>query len=98
MFKKNSNRKTLTKKIYENIGFSKTISENLIKDIFNIIISNLETSDKVKITSFGTFYKKRKKKRPGINPKTKESKIITERNVITFKAAKEFKKKINIDS
>ena len=60
MFKKNSNRKTLTKKIYENIGFSKTISENLIKDIFNIIISNLETSDKVKITSFGTFYKKRK--------------------------------------
>ena len=95
MLKKNVNRKTLANKICQNIGFSKTISENIVNDIFDIIISSFRENKKSKISSFGTFSKKRKNKRIGRNPKTKEKKIISARNVVTFKASKFFKDKIN---
>jgi len=95
MLKKNINRETLANIIYRNIGFSKVISENIVNDIFNILVSAFKENEKVKVTSFGTFLKKRKNKRIGRNPKTKEKKIISARNVITFKASKLFMNKIN---
>ena len=95
MLKKNINRKTLANIIYRNIGFSKVISENIVNDIFNILVSAFKENEKVKVTSFGTFLKKKKNKRIGRNPKTKEKKIISARNVITFKASKLFMNKIN---
>ena len=95
MLKKNINRKTLANIVYQNIGFSKVISENIVNDIFYILMSAFKENEKVKITSFGTFLKKRKNKRIGRNPKTKEKKIISARKVITFKASKFFKNKIN---
>ena len=77
------------------IGYSKQISENILEDFFNIIIENLIKFKKVKISNFGTFTLKRKKSRIGRNPKTKEKKIIKERNVIIFKASSALKKYIN---
>ena len=50
MFKKNLNRKVLTNIIHQNIGFSKIISENIVNDIFNILISAFKENEKVKIT------------------------------------------------
>ena len=95
MLKRNVNRKALASKIYQYIGFSKIISENIVNDIFYIIMASFKENEKIKITSFGTFLKKRKNKRIGRNPKTKEKKIISARNVITFKASRFFKDKIN---
>ena len=95
MLKKSLNRKELTNKIYQGVGFSKIISENIVNDIFDIIASGFMKEEKIKITSFGTFFKKKKNKRLGRNPKTKEKKIISARNVITFKASKFFKNKLN---
>jgi integration host factor subunit alpha len=95
MLKKNINRKTLANIVYQNIGFSKVISENIVNDIFYILMSAFKENEKVKVTAFGTFLKKRKNKRIGRNPKTKEKKIITARNVVTFKASKLFMNKIN---
>ena len=92
---KNINRKCLSNKIHKNIGFSKIISENILNDIFSIIKSNFNNVLKIKIKKFGTFSKKRKKERLGRNPKTKEEKLIFERNVITFKPSFFFRKKIN---
>ena len=77
------------------IGFSKKTSENLLEDIIDTITDNLISNKKVKISNFGTFSLKKKNRRIGRNPKTKESKIITDRNVITFKPSKQFKNYIN---
>ncbi len=77
------------------IGFSKKISETLLEDLFQIILKNIIINKKVKIAKFGTFTLRKKKQRIGRNPKTKEKKIISERNVILFKASKEFKNYIN---
>tara|TARA_Y100000768_G_scaffold5301_1_gene3771 strand:+ start:319 stop:567 length:249 start_codon:yes stop_codon:yes gene_type:complete len=77
------------------IGFSKKISENLLEDIFQILLKNIIIKKKVKIAKFGTFILRKKKERIGRNPKTKEEKIISERNVILFRPSKELKEYIN---
>ena len=91
----NLTKKDIINSIYMQIGFSKKISETLLEDIFEIILKNIIKHKKVKIAKFGTFILRKKKQRIGRNPKTKEIKIISERNVILFKASKEFKKYIN---
>ena len=60
-----------------------------------MIIDNLKKEKKMKISKFGTFILRNKKSRVGRNPLTKESKIISSRNVVLFKASKEFKLSIN---
>ena len=77
------------------IGFSKKISEQLLEDILEIILGNLKKYRKIKISNFGTFSLRLKKSRLGRNPKTKEKKIISERNVVLFKPSKDFKNYIN---
>ena len=77
------------------IGFSKKISEQLLEDILEIILGNLKKYKKIKISNFGTFSLRLKKSRLGRNPKTKEKKIISERNVVLFKPSKDFKNYIN---
>jgi integration host factor subunit alpha len=77
------------------IGFSKKISEGLLEDILNIIVGNLKKYKKIKLSNFGTFSLRSKKSRLGRNPKTKEKKIISERNVVLFKPSRDFKDYIN---
>ena len=91
----NLTKKDIINSIYMQIGFSKAVSETLLEDIFEIILLNIIKNKKVKIAKFGTFELRNKKKRIGRNPKTKQEKTISERNVILFKASKEFKKFIN---
>ena len=92
----NLTKKDLVNLIYMQIGFSKQISENLIEEFFSLIISNLIKEKEIKISKFGTFSIRQKKSRIGRNPKTKEKKIISSRNVVLFKPSKEFKEFINI--
>ena len=77
------------------IGFSKRIRENLLEDIFELVIENIIKYKKVKISKFGTFSLRKKNQRIGRNPKTKETVVISERNVVLFKPSKEFKEYIN---
>ena len=77
------------------IGFSKNISENLIDEFLSTIIENLKNEKKLKLSKFGTFSIRSKKSRIGRNPKTKEQKTITDRDVALFKASKEFKDLVN---
>ena len=91
----NLTKKDLVNLVYMQIGFSKSISENLINEFFSIIVSNLKKEKKVKISNFGTFSIRQKKLRIGRNPKTKEEKMISARNVVLFKPSKEFKKLLN---
>jgi integration host factor subunit alpha len=91
----NLTKKNLVNLIYMQLGFSKQISENLIDDFFQTIIYNLENEKILKISKFGTFSIRQKKSRLGRNPKTKEEKIISERNVVLFKPSKEFKMFVN---
>ena len=92
----NLTKKDLVNLIYMQLGFSKHISQNLIEDFFQIIIDNLSKEKKLKLSKFGTFSIRQKKSRIGRNPKTKEEKLINERNVVLFKPSKEFKDFVNL--
>ena len=91
----NLTKKDLVNQIYMQLGFSKEISENLINDFFSTLILNIKNEKKLKLSKFGTFSIRQKKSRIGRNPKTRETKIISDRKVVLFKPSKEFKEFIN---
>ena len=95
MVKKNFNRKNLSNKIYQNLGFSKNFSSTIVDNFFEIMVKELIRSNKVKISSFGTFKVMNKKERIGRNPKTKIEAKITSRKVVKFKPSFIIKKKLN---
>ena len=92
----NLTKKDLVNLVYMQVGFSKQIAESLIEEFFYLIVTNLVKEKKIKISKFGTFSIRKKKSRIGRNPKTKEEKKISERNVVLFKPSKEFKEFINL--
>ena len=94
----NLTKKDLVNLVYMQLGFSKQISENLIEDFLLTIVTNLIKERKLKLSKFGTFTIRQKKSRIGRNPKTKESKTISGRNVVLFKPSKEFKEFINLNN
>ena len=91
----NLTKKDLVNMIYMKVGFSKQITENLVEEFFSIIVSNLCKKKTVKISKFGTFLIRSKSSRIGRNPKTKEEKEISKRDVVLFKPSKEFKELLN---
>jgi len=95
MVKTNFTRKDLSKKIYQNLGFSKSYSSRVIDNFFETLIQELIRSNKIKISSFGTFKVINKKKRIGRNPKTKEEAIILPRKTIKFSPSSLVKQKLN---
>ena len=92
----NLTKKDLVNFVYMQLGFSKQISENLIEDFLSTIVSNIKQEKKLKLSKFGTFSIRQKKSRIGRNPKTKETKMISSRDVVLFKPSKEFKDFVNL--
>ena len=95
MTRTNLTKKDLINSVYMQIGFSKNISENLIDDFLATITENIKIEKKLKLSKFGTFSLRSKKSRIGRNPKTREQKTISNRDVVLFKASKEFKDLVN---
>ena len=95
MVKKNFTRKDLSNKIYQNLGFSKNLSSKIVDNFFESLISGIIKSNKIKISSFGTFSVLNKKERMGRNPKTKVEAKIFSRKVIKFKPSVLLKEKLN---
>ena len=92
----NLTKKDIINSIYMQLGFSKRILDTILDDVLYIIIENLKKNKKVKISNFGTFQIRKKKEREGRNPKTREKKSISSRNVVLFKASKDFKRFVNL--
>ena len=92
----NLTKKDLVNLVYMQLGFSKQISENLVEDFLSTIVSNIKQEKKLNLSKFGTFSIRQKKSRIGRNPKTKETKMISSRDVVLFKPSKEFKDFVNL--
>ncbi len=93
--RQNLTKKEIINSIYMQLGFSKKMIENILEDMFDILLISLKEKGKVKISNFGTFILRHKKSRIGRNPKTRKEALISERNVILFKPSNELKKFIN---
>ena len=62
----NLTKKEIINSIYMQLGFSKKVCESLLEDFFLILLDEILSKKKVKISKFGTFslrHKNRKNKR-----------------------------------
>jgi integration host factor subunit alpha len=75
----------LAERLYEESGFSKRESKEIVEFFFEALRSALETGESVKLAGFGKFDLREKKQRPGRNPKTGVEVPITARRVVTFR-------------
>ena len=88
-------RADLTEAIYREIGLSRTESAVLVEAVLNHIIEALLQGENVKLSGFGTFILRDKKKRMGRNPKTGREVPITPRRVLTFKPSSVLKDRVH---
>lgn len=93
-------RKTLTRQdiseaLYRHVGLSKYESAQMLETVLEHISNALIDGKSVKLSSFGTFIPRQKRERIGRNPKTGASATINARRVISFKASKLMKERIN---
>ena len=93
-------RKTLTRQdiseaLYKHVGLSKYESAQMLETVLEHISNALIDGKIVKLSSFGTFIPRQKRERIGRNPKTGVSATIDARRVISFKASKLMKERIN---
>ena len=93
-------RKTLTRQdiseaLYRQVGLSKYESAQMLETVLEHISNALIDGKSVKLSSFGTFIPRQKRERIGRNPKTGVSATIDARRVISFKASKLMKERIN---
>lgn len=77
-------RNELIEVISDKVGISLNHSSEMIENIFDFILTELESGHDVKISSFGTFKVKHKNLRMGRNPKTGVDVPIKPRNVVSF--------------
>ena len=60
----------IVEQIYEQVGFSKKESAELVEKVFEAIKETLAQGEKVKISGFGNFVVRDKNSRKGRNPQT----------------------------
>ena len=65
--------------------------------MIDLIIDGIKKDKKLN-SKFWNIYTKRKKRRIGRNPKTKEESVVKERKVVLFKPSKDFKKFVNVNN
>ena len=85
----------IVEQIYEQVGFSKKESAELVEKVFEIIKETLADGEKVKISGFGNFVVREKNARKGRNPQTGEEILLDARRVLTFKPSLVLKNMLN---
>ena len=87
----NITRDNISEFINNEFGLAKKDCDDIVNELIEQIIVGLINHRIFKIHNFRTFKIKQKKSRIGRNPKTKETKMISSRDVVLFKPSKEFK-------
>ncbi len=85
----------IVEQIYEQVGFSKKESAELVEKVFEAIKETLARGEKVKISGFGNFVVRDKNSRKGRNPQTGQEILLEARKVLTFKPSLVLKNMLN---
>ncbi len=66
------------------INLPRQKSADFLEVFIEITMNSIAEAEKLKLSSFGTFKVRKKEKRIGRNPKTREEAIVTPRRVVSF--------------
>ena len=86
-------KKDIVNNISSEAFLIKKVSKEFLDSFINIIRSN--TSKKIKISNFGSFYIHHSPQRVGRNPKTMEEFVIPKQKKLIFKASNSVKNNLN---
>lgn len=84
------NKGDLINKIAEDAGLSKAQAGDALNSVLDSVVATLKAGDKVTLVGFGTFSVSQRSARTGRNPQTGAEIQIPAKNVVKFKAGKEF--------
>jgi DNA-binding protein HU-beta len=84
------NKGDLINKIAEDAGLSKAQAGDALNSVLDSVVGTLKKGDKVTLVGFGTFSVSQRSARTGRNPQTGAEIKIPAKNVVKFKAGKEF--------
>ena len=90
-------RSDLANAIHRKVGVPQAESAKYVDMVFEEILERIVAHEDVKLASFGAFLVRAKKKRPGRNPKTGVSAMVSARLVVVFKSSKILQARINGD-
>lgn len=86
------NKAELIEAVSEQTGLAKTQVDDALKTILATITQQLTKGDKVTLVGFGTFERRKRKARVGVNPQNPTQKIkIPAKNAPAFSAGSELK-------
>jgi nucleoid DNA-binding protein len=88
-------KEKIIEKLKNEIGLSGVICEEIVNKIFSEIFEITESSGKLGLKNFGSFYINNKKSRPARNLRTNEEVTIAARKVLRFLPSQAFKASIN---
>lgn len=88
----------LVEKVAERINLTKKETERIVNIVFGCIVEALRQSDKVELRGFGSFRVRQRDPRDGRNPKTGTTVQIPGKKVPFFKAGKELREIVNVES
>lgn len=89
------NKTELIAAVAEKGEITKKDAEKAVNALLNTIIEEVSNGEKVQLVGFGTFERRERKEREGVNPQTHEKKLIPASKVPAFKAGKAFKDATN---
>ena len=87
-------RAAMVRSLVNKLGLSKTDARELVDSFIEELVASLAVGEQVKLSGFGNFDLRDKKKRPGRNPKTGESIPIPARRVVTFRAGNKLRARV----
>ena len=87
-------RAAMVRSLVNKLGLSKTDARELVDSFIEELVASLAVGEQVKLSGFGNFDLRDKKKRPGRNPKTGESIPIPARRVVIFRAGNTLKARV----
>ena len=88
----------LVERVAEQIDLTKKETERIVNIVFGCVVEALRGSDKVELRGFGSFRVRHRDPRDGRNPKTGTTVQIPAKKVPFFKAGKDLRELVNIDS
>ena len=81
--------------VAEKANISKKDAEAAVAATFDTIVGTIAAGDKIQIVGFGTFERRERNARTGVDPRTNAKIEIPASKVPAFKAGKAFKDAVN---
>lgn len=89
------NKGDLIEAVAQRLGEPKTQAAKLVEAVFASIADGVREEDKVAISGFGTFKKRRRRERSGVNPATREPQVFPATTTVGFTPSQHLKDQLD---